>query len=456
MMANRSETIPQPARLDSEPRKLAAVRLVMQRHLRPSAAIILGWLALAVLLWLVLPKLYTADATLLYDPQTPLIKGGGALAMTDAQRDAEIDGQLAQVATLPVAQDVARSVDLAANPRLQQESDNWAASSERKLSREEALGTALLGHVKARRVGQTPMFTISFTAGSAVQAAQIANGFVASYLRLAVWQKAALAQGSARQLATHIAALRQQATAAEGDVASYRLTHDLLENPESTVLEQAAATLRSQLAEARGQAALAETRSAAANAATVVGGGSGGSVDTTPAAALTQQRAAVAAELAALLGRYGEKYPDVIAAREKLGELDSQWAEAMHGNRNSAMAEARATAARTQALAGSVNAAEARLTATLSHDARLLDLQNSALAMRQEYQDALKISADQTAQRSLIQPDAQAITPAVPPLRPKFPRLGLNLLVGLALGLGTAGAVAFIREAWLDTASPEE
>ena len=259
-MATRGELNQQSAPLEPEPRELAAVFLAMRRHFRFSIAIVLGCIALAALLSLVLPKSYTADATLSYDPQTPLIRGGGDLAMTDAQRDAEIDAQLGEVTTLPVAEDVAHSLDLAANPGLLQEADAWSASSERKLSRVEALGTALLDHVKARRVGQTPVFTISFSASSAVQAARIANGFAASYLKAAARQKAALADGSTRQLASHLAQLRQQATAAQAELAAFRLANHLLDNPDSTALEQAAAVLRGQLADARGQAAAKQNR----------------------------------------------------------------------------------------------------------------------------------------------------------------------------------------------------
>lgn len=438
------------ALLEPEPGELAPLFLAMRRHLRLSLAIVVGCMALAILLTLLLPKTYSADATLSYDPQTPLTRGGGGLVMTDPQRDAEIDAQIAAVATLAVARDVARSVDLAANPKLRQEADGWAASSERKLGRDEALGTALLDHVKVHRVGEAPVFTISFSARSAEQAARIANGFAASYLKLAIQQKAALADASAGQLAGRVAALRQQATAAEGQLAQFRLANNLLETPDSASVEQEVAALRGQLADAIGQAALAGTRSAAAGGA-IVGGGSGGGIDTAPVSALIQQRAAAAADLASLRGHYGENHPDVIAGRGKLSELDAQLGRAMRDNRASAAVEARAAGARVQALTASLAQSQARLATSVSHDAPLLDLQNSALSARLAYQDALKVSADHSAERALIQPDAQTIALAVPPLRAKSPRLGIDLLIGLVLGLGTAIVVAVVRVSWVHT-----
>ena len=114
-----------------EPRELAAIILPMRRHLRMSLAIIAAFLALAAIVTFTVPRVYTADVALSFAPQTPLIKGGGPLPLTDAQRDAEIDAQLAAVSTLPVAEDVARSVDLGANPRLAREADGVAATSER-------------------------------------------------------------------------------------------------------------------------------------------------------------------------------------------------------------------------------------------------------------------------------------------------------------------------------------
>lgn len=450
-MLVRQEPLPLSATLEFEPRELAAVVQSMRRHLGLSLVIIVGCMALAALVSLVLPKSYTADTTLSYDPQMPLIKGGGELVMSDMQRDAEIDAQLSEVTAPLVAQDVARSVDLVANPALRRAADKWAANSERKLTRDEALGAALLAHVKVRRVGQAPVFTISYTAASAAQAAAIANDFAASYLRAAARQKAALADGSTRQLASRVAALRQQASATQQRLATFRLANHLLDTPDVAALEQELAALHGQLADAHGQAALAGARSAAADAKTVVGGSNGGAIDTTPVSALIQQRAATAADLAALLGKYGELYPDVIATREKLAELHAQLTEAMRGNRHSAAAEARATNARAQALTGSLEDAEMRLSTTISHDAQRIDLQNNALAAQQEYQDALKINADQIEQRSLIQPDAQQIALALPPLLARSPRLGICLLIGLALGLGVAVAVAFIRDTWLHT-----
>lgn len=449
-MATGDEMTAPSVQPERDPWELATVALAMRRHLRVSLAIVLVCLALAALS-LLMPKSYTADAILSYDPQMPLIRGGGDLAMTDPQRDAAIDAQLALVTSLSVARDVARTLDLRANARLVQEADGLAAHSERRLGRNEALGAALLDHVKARRVGQTWQFAISFTGDTAEQAARIANAFATSYLAAAVGQKTALADASARQIGAKVAELRQQATSAQADLARFRLANNLLDNPDSTVSDQETAVLRGQLADARGLAALAGSRSGAANAATVVGGGAGGSVDTAPVSALTSQRATSAAELAALLARYGEKHPAVIAARNRMSEIDAQFNQSLQGNGRSAAAEARGAAARAAAAAASLADAQARLAGVVSHDARLLDLQNSALAARQAYQDMLKISADQTAQRALIQPDAQQIGIAMPPLRPKFPRPGINLPVGLAIGLGMAMVAAFIRDSWRHT-----
>lgn len=443
----------QPGSLrEADPWELSQVVLAMRRHLRASVAIVLGCLVLGAAS-LLLPKSYIAEATLAYAPQLPLVRGGGDAPLTDPERDAQIDAQLAQVASLPVAETVARTVDLAANPRLAREADRWAARSDRPLSRTEALAAALLDHVKARRVGQTSEFAIGFTAETADQAARIANDFAASYLATALQQKAALATASARQVAARIAQLRQQAAHAERDLAAFRIANELPPGTDTATLDQEVASLRGQLADARGQAALASTRDTAADAGAVVGGGAGGTVDTAPVSVLTQQRATQVANLAALRGRLGERHPDVIVARERLVALDAELAQAQRSNGHSAAAEAQAATARAAALAGSLAEAQARLTATLSHDAQLLDLQNSALAARQAYQDVLKISADQAAQLALVQPDAQQIATAQPPLRPQFPRAGINLLAALVAGSGIAVLVAFVRESWMHTLS---
>jgi uncharacterized membrane protein YdfJ with MMPL/SSD domain len=48
------------ALLEPEPAELAPVFMGMRRHVRLSLAIVVGWLALAILLTLVVPKTYSA------------------------------------------------------------------------------------------------------------------------------------------------------------------------------------------------------------------------------------------------------------------------------------------------------------------------------------------------------------------------------------------------------------
>lgn len=422
---------------------LAGIVSRSRRHLPMIAGILASTTLLAGVATHFMPRQYTATTEMNFAPQLSLVKGSNEQSLSDAQRDAAIDAQLQLVSSLPVAMHVLDKANLNNDPDLRKAAGKFAARGNPK----EAMAAALLRDVSARRVGQTSLFRISYVASDPLEAARIANAFAEAYLERQVQMKIAQSDATSGQLEQRVELLRKQAEAADAEVAAFRVRNNIISDPDSVSQDQEITAISSQLAQARGEAALARTRSAASGS-TIVGGGVGSGIDITTISRLQEQRAVAAAELAGLEGRYGDRHPQVIAARERLQAVESQLAGQRQQMTRTAGAEASAVSARAASLAGSLAGAKGRLAANVRASAQLGDLERKAETARQLYQSLLSTRGEQTAQRALVQPDSRLVAPATPPLQPSSPNMLINLLVGMGVGLAIGLTLAFLRERW--------
>lgn len=425
---------------------LAGIVSRYRRHIPVSIAIIVACMVLAGIATRFMPRQYTATTDMTYAPQVSLVKGAAEAGQSDTQRDAAIDAQLQIAASLPVARDVIARAGLAGDPDLVKAAASFRGTN----TRDDAMAAALLRDVTVRRVGQTALFRISYTADDPIQAARVANAFATAYLSTQRDQKLAQTSATADQLSQKVAALGRDADAAEAAVTQYRLAHNLIANPDSTTQDQQIATIDTALAEARGQAALARARSAASGSA-VVGGGPGGGIDTSAASRLLEQQASASSDLASLTARYGDLHPEVIAARQRLHDVQAQLAAERSQVSRAAGAESTAAGARAASLANSLSNARGQKMANVRASGELASLERKAEIARQLYQNMLSAKGEQTAQRDLTQADSRQVAPATPPLRPSSPNMLVNILVGMALGLAAALTLAFLRERWTQT-----
>lgn len=429
---------------DGEQTDLAGLLSRFQRHIPLSAAIIAACMVLAIIVTQFMPKKFTATADMNYAPQVSLIKGANDPGMTDAQRDAALEAQLQTVMSLPVAAEVIKKAKLASDPELKEA----AASFSTVENPDEALAAALLRKASARRIGQTTLFRIGYTASDPLTAARIANLFADAYLENQVTQKLAQVSASAGQLEKRVEVLRQEAAKSTKAVAQFRVEHGLTSDPTAGTQDQQIAAIGSELANARSMAAQASVRSQAGGSAV---SGSLAGANTTTISELEQQQASLSGDLAKLQERYGDRHPDVIAAQSQIksiqGQVDRERSQIAAATR----VEANAASARAASLAGSLAGAKGSQVANVRDSAALAELQRKADADDQLYKSLLETRGEQTAQTALVQPDARKVAPASPPLQASSPNLLINLIVGMAIGLGLALAVAFLRERWTQT-----
>ena len=431
--------------VDTGSQDLAGLVSRFRRHIPIGLAIIAAMVVLAFVATKLMTPIYTASAQLAYAPQAALARDAQAPPpppTSDAARDAAIDSQLQIVKSLPVAERVLQDPSVANDPHVQERARKFDPTGKSK----DAQASALLAEVATTRVGQTPFFAISYNDTNPLTAARIANAVATAYLAVQAQQKLGTGTASADQLRDQVRKLGQQAQAADAALAAYRLRHNLVTDPTASAPDRELSDIGVQLSDARGTAAQAQSRSAASGSTVVASG-----VDSNALSSLREQRAGASRDLAGLSARYGERNPLVIDARQRVADLDSAIAREMANMSRSARAESEAATAR----AASLQASLAQSRAKLQNDVRALpeysELQRRAENAHTLYSNLMATAGQQSANSALVLPDAQIVTQAIAPLKPSSPRLMINLLVGFALGLAIAVALAYLRERWSQT-----
>jgi capsular exopolysaccharide synthesis family protein len=311
----------------------------------------------------------------------------------------------------------------------------------------DAIATAILQPVRAKRVGQTALFDIEYTDRDPLKAAEIANGFADGYLKESAFQKVAQSQDDSAQLNQKLEFYRKQAEQADAAVAQYRRENGILSAPDSPALDQEISLINQQLSEARAQQAESSAKYAASQRQ-VNGGDFGDALASQTISNLRSQKAEVARKVAELSSRYGPRHPQLMDAQKELSEIDAQIQQEVGRQQSNVRSQTNVSSQRVASLEASLGAARARAANGVSSSVRLQDLEREATTAQQVYTSLLASSVQASASQSLAQADAQLTSPASPPLKPSSPNLAINLFLGLILGLGIGIGIAYLRERW--------
>ena len=432
-------------------RDLSGVFSRYKRHIPLVALAIVAGLVLAGVLTEFLPKRYSASAQVTYSPQEISVSDKSpAASQSDAARDAQIEGQVQTVKSLPVLKQVVKNLGLERDPELASGAGRIVGTNDRST----ALAMAVLQNLDVRRAGQSTLINITYTDENPAQAAAIANGVVAAYVEYQLGQKRATSAALSQQIDQRADDLRQQAESADNAVAQFRVANNVLDEAGLLSLNSAIAASSTGLAQARAEEAAAATRRSAAQHSIVSGGGMNGPISTAALAQLRQQQAEVSRRVASLSSRYGDKHPLIKDARGELADINGKIDQESARVAQSTSAESTIASSRASSLASSLGALQGRMAHNVRAGVQLAELERRATNARTIYEKLLANSGEERARRALVQPDTRVTSPATVPLRPSSPNLIINLFLGFMVGAGIGLGVSFLRERWtkgLDT-----
>jgi succinoglycan biosynthesis transport protein ExoP len=313
---------------------------------------------------------------------------------------------------------------------------------------------AVAKRLAVRRVGLTYSMTISFTSKSPTKAAEIANAFANHYISSQLDAKFNATQDANKWLNVRIETLRVQMQQADAEVSAYRVANNLLSSAGTTLTEQEISAYNQQLANARAEQAGEEARLHTAKSQ-MANGSNGDDVGEALSSQVIQnlraQRAAVSGRVADLSSRYGDRHPDLIRARQELGDIDAQIQAEIRRIVSNLEARARVARQQTSSVQSSLSGARGTLAVNSAASVRLKQLEDNAESARSVYQSFLDRYKVTGAQAGTEQADARIASLAAIPTSASSPKLVLSFAIAIVLG-GGFGLLAVVLAEMMDAA----
>lgn len=422
--------------------------------------------ALGMFITLRATPLYNATTTVVIDTRAARVAPVNEQAVTSTEMGgATVDTEIEVLKSNEMATRVAEALKLDqspmfAPPREQQQPAWWQRllgrgpapiprrAYDAQAQRDYVAGRLQSG-LKVERSGSTYALDISFSSPSPDFSADVANEYGRQYAQASLIRKRSDNEKAAAFLSQKIAELRAQANADTQAVQRYRIANNLLSTNATQLTEQELSTYNQQVAGAR--AAAAEDRARLATAQRQLRSGSKGddvgeALNSGVVSSLKTQRAGLAAELANLTTRYGDRHPDVVRTRTQLADLDASIQTEINRVISNLQAKANVSGAQLSSVQGSLGGARGTLQSSNKALVGFEDLTRRAAASQAQYEAYLARYSQVTAQEGTETPDARIITRAEPPTSPSSPKIPLSLFLSLVLGLGAGLGAAFITE----------
>ena len=313
----------------------------------------------------------------------------------------------------------------------------------------EAVVDHVLKKLEVRRSGLTYVINIQFESTDPAKAAVIANTFADRYLLEQLEAKFDATQQATQWLNERLAELEPQVQAAESVVAAYKASHGLLATESSTLTEQEISGLNSQLATAQAEQAEQDARVHTAQQA-IAGGATGedfaGAMNSDVIKNLRAQKAQISQQAADLETKYGPKHPDVIKIQRQLADIDTQIKQELSRVVSNLQTEDQVARQRAGSIQASLNRTKGTLAGNNQSSVELAELQRKADAASTLYNSLLNRAKETSTDQGTEQSDARVVSRAKIPIKPSFPNIPLNFIIGIILGLiGGVGATLLME-----------
>jgi chain length determinant protein EpsF len=391
--------------------------------------------AIAVAASLLLPKIYSATASVMVDVKSSDPVGNAALgtALQPETLQAYLTTQAEIIASERTANKVIRTLDLEKDANLR---ERWAARSADRLSFESWLVEHLRRNLEVKPLRDRNVIEISYSSPDRKTAAMVANTFARAYLETDLEMKVDPARSSATFFDERTKAVRAKLEQAQAKLSDFQRKHGIL------VSDERLDTANTRLAELSSQLSAIQATAGEADSKRRQGDSHAEVMQNVLVQNLRADLAKAEAKLRDVSSQYGPNHPlhqrteaEVRTLREAVATETARAAVTVGTN-------ARVARDREAQIRAAYEAQKKRvLDMKVARDeASLLirDVENA----NKEY-DALLTRLGQTNLESQIkQTNVQILNRAVEPFNPSSPKLVLNLVLaiffGLVVGMGTA------------------
>lgn len=398
----------------------------------------------AVVVALLLPKRYDATATVLIDArdeQTMSPRG-----MSPRERAGYIFTQMDLIQSGKVANKVVRDLKLAQKPGVREE---WERETGGVGTIEEWLAATLVEKLKVDS-GASNIITIKYSSNDAAKSAAVANAFAKSYLDVALELRTEPSREAGAWFDEQLKGLRSDLTSAQAKLSSYQKEKGVVGAEERMDVEfTRLAEISGELNRQRTAALDAQTRYKQAQDMVTGGVSLEGSPEVLSNGYIITVKSALQAAEARLqeqgevLGQNHPTYQRTAAEVQGLRErLKSEANKVVAGLGNGVQQSQK----RVQELEASLAAQQERIMklkeARVDMAVLSRDLENAQRAYDGALQRAIAVKVDS----KVRQTNLAMLTPALEPLKPAFPKVGLISALSVLIGLLLAAGVVYLLE----------
>lgn len=392
--------------------------------------------ATTVVVSLILPKSYTATATLVVDAKA---KDPVTGIMLPAQM---LPGYLATQVDIMRSQNVAlrvvQGLKLADNPQVRAD---FMADTEGRGSIQHWLADLMLKKLEVEPSRESSVIRVSFSGTDPQFAAIVANAFAQAYIQTNLDLKVEPARQTTAWFETKIASLRTNLEEAQARLSQYQREHGLVASDESLDVETA------RLAELSSQLVAAQSATYDSLSRQKQSGESLPDVMNSPVVAgLRADLARAESKLSELAEKVGTNHPQYQSASAEVeslrAKLDSEISTAAKG----VSATARAAMQREGDLRSSLAAQRAKVLQLKKQRDDLTVLLRDVENAQRAYDTALQRYTQTSLEAENTQTDIAILNPATPPIEPSSPKLVLNTILAVFLGGLLGIGLAFLME----------
>ena len=392
-------------------------------------------LAVTAVVSLLLPKQYTATATLIIDSKSKDPFTGQLLPsqMFPGYMATQID----IIKSQNVAGKVVKELKLAENPSTREQ---FMQATEGQGTIEQWLGGVLLQQLNVEPSRESSIISIGFTGSDPRFAAIMANAFAKSYIDTNLELRVAPARQTAAWFDQQIGQLRNKLDQAQQKLTAYQREKGLVESEERLDVEtRRMVDLAAQMVAAQSASFDASSRTRDSASLPEV-------INSPVVQNLKAQVAQGEGKLAELSNRVGVNHPDYLRLQAEVNSYKARLANEL----NTATRGVGATAGAARQRFGELSAAFERQKARVlelkkqREEAMLLarDVENA----QRIYDSALQRYGQSRMESQSTQTDISMLNPATPPLKPSKPRVLVNLLIATFLGTLLGVGVGFLLE----------
>jgi polysaccharide biosynthesis transport protein len=432
-----------------------------------------------------LPKQFTAEATLLIEPRRTQVSDLQAISADPGDVVSLIRTQMDILNSPTLLMNVVKALDLQDNKSFMQPGGVTALlsgyvhqliafKSPPPLPLTDTQRTELAAGILAGKIGfanemRSSVLRMQVTTDSPTLSANVANEIARQFLSFKRQEKFSAMQRAGDWFQAQLAGLADQVHTAESAVEQYRAEHGLIDSADegadggalrpTSVLRQQLDQVASQLTQASRDLSQKEAKLAQAKIA-VANNDLGSLPDVLVSPMITElmaQETAISAQAARLAASEGSSNPEMIATRAQLHRVAGRLAVQMANVVQSLSSEVQSAREQQETLQHRLEDLRQKVGQENAAEVGLRGLQAKAHATRSLYDSFLTRATELANVAGIQEPDASLVSSATPPLGPSAPQrtrfIAVSLLLSMVLGIALACLIERVRSGF---GSPEQ